>query len=259
MVGAECSYLVAVPGSEEPQEISEDAWTQLQEQKRPSYPRAEQPQGQKIEKRRYRKAFLGKSAVLDVSDIACFQINWTTGRYDRNRGYHYGVVRPMRDPQMLSNKTLSQVLHILNTNAKGGLIIEKGVFANPRDAEKDWSNPAKTIIVNDGRAGQDQGPHAPAIPPALVQLQEFAVVDPRRDRRQCRDAGPGRPGSAGEPRIPAPPVGDDDPRLAVQRAAALSQAAGQDDARAAEAAASGRAGARADRPAGGACRNMRRR
>jgi hypothetical protein len=113
--------------------------------------------------------------VLDVSDIACFQINWTTGRYDRNRGYHYGVVRPMRDPQMLSNKTLSQVLHILNTNAKGGIIIEKGVFANPRDAEKDWSNPAKTIIVNTGGLDKIKDRTSPAIPPALVQLQEFSL------------------------------------------------------------------------------------
>jgi hypothetical protein len=170
----ECSYLVAVPGSEQPQEIGEEAWTQLQDETA-RLSEAEQPQGQKIEKRRYRKAFLGKSAVLDVSDIACFQINWTTGRYDRNRGYHYGVVRPMRDPQMLSNKTLSQVLHILNTNAKGGIIIEKGVFANPRDAEKDWSNPAKTIIVNSGGLDKIKDRTSPAIPPALVQLQEFSL------------------------------------------------------------------------------------
>jgi hypothetical protein len=162
-----CSYLVAVPGSEETQEISEDAWTLLQEQTGKLSPE-EQPRGQKIEKRCYKKAFLGKNAILDQSEISCFQINWTTGRYDRNRGYHYGVVRPMRDPQMLSNKTLSQVLHILNTNAKGGIIIEKGVFANPRDAEKDWSNPAKTIIVNAGGLEKIKDRTSPQIPAALV-------------------------------------------------------------------------------------------
>jgi hypothetical protein len=47
--------------------------------------------GQKLEKRRYRKAFLGKSRC-SIADISGFQINWTTGRFDRNKGYHYGVV-----------------------------------------------------------------------------------------------------------------------------------------------------------------------
>jgi hypothetical protein len=163
-----CSYLVAVPGAEEPQELSEEAWNALGEQQ-------SDVQSQKLEKRRYRKAFLGKAGVLDVSDIACFQINWTTGRYDRNKGYHYGVVRPMRDPQMLSNKTLSQVLHILNTNAKGGLLIEAGAFRNPKDAEKDWSNPAKTILLNEGGLGKIKDREAPQLPPTLVQLQEFSL------------------------------------------------------------------------------------
>jgi hypothetical protein len=168
------SYLVAIPGAEQPQEISAEAFALLQEQSAKLVPE-EQPQTQKLEKRRYRKAFLGKNAVLDVTDISCFQINWATGRYDRNKGYHYGVVRPMRDPQMLANKTLSQVLHILNTNAKGGLIIEKGVFANPRDAEKDWSNPSKNIVVNDGMAAKIVPREAPSISPALAQLQEFSI------------------------------------------------------------------------------------
>ena len=162
------SYLIAIPGQDQPQELSEDAHAQLQADREP-------PQGQKIEKRRYRKAFLGKAGVLDVSDIACFQMNWTTGRFDRNKGYHYGVVRPMRDPQMLSNKTLSQVLHILNTNAKGGLIMEKGVFANVKDAEKDWSNPAKSIVVNAGGIDKIKDRTAPQLPQSLVAMQEFSL------------------------------------------------------------------------------------
>jgi hypothetical protein len=168
----ETSYLVAIPGAEQPQEMSEDAWLELQKQQTDD---PEAPKAQKLDKRRYRKAFLGRAGVLDVVDIGCFQINWTTGRYDRNKGYHYGVVRPMRDPQMLSNKTLAQVLHILNTNAKGGLIIEKGVFANPKDAEKDWSNPAKSIVVNAGGIDKIKDRNAPQLPPTLVQLQEFSL------------------------------------------------------------------------------------
>jgi hypothetical protein len=131
--------------------------------------------GQKVKIRKYYKAFLGRAGVLDKVDIERFQINWQTGKYDRNQGYHYGLVRPMRDPQMLSNKTLAQVLHILNTNAKGGLIIEAGAFRNARDAEKDWSDPSKTIVVNDGGIAKIKDRTAPAMPQALVQLQEFSL------------------------------------------------------------------------------------
>lgn len=139
------------------------------------------PAAQEVERRRYYQAFLGRDAMLPAvegqakGEIEDLTIRACTGRLDRNNGYHYGVVRPMRDPQMLANKTLSQVLHILNTNAKGGLIIEKGVFANPRDAEKDWSDPSKTIVVNAGGMEKIKDRTAPALPAALVTMQEFSI------------------------------------------------------------------------------------
>lgn len=166
----ESMMLVAAPDSPEPQTITVAEWDEM----------ADAAEGlgytaQPIELRRYRQAFLGRSTILEQADIEGFTINATTGRLDRNKGYHYGVVRPMRDPSMLANKTLSQVLHILNTNAKGGLIIEKGVFANPRDAEKDWSDPSKTIVVNAGGAEKIKDRTAPPLPQALVSLQEFSI------------------------------------------------------------------------------------
>jgi hypothetical protein len=167
-------YQIEAPGVEGTQELSEEAWTALQAETAKLDVKM-RPRGQKLEKRRYRKAFLGRSGVLDCVDIGCFQINWTTGRYDRNKGYHYGVVRPMRDPQMLSNKTLSQVLHILNTNAKGGLLMEAGAFKNPRDAEKDWSNPSKNILLNEGGLAKIKDRTPPPLPQTLVELQEFAL------------------------------------------------------------------------------------
>lgn len=164
------AYLVAAPDADEPQEMSSEAWGEFEkEAKGKGYT------AQKVERRRYYKAFLGRNSILDQADVECFQIQWVTGRYDRNNRYHYGIVRPMRDPQMLSNKTLSQVLHILNTNAKGGLLIEQGAFRNPRDAEKDWSNPAKSIILNEGGIAKIKDRTAPQMPQSLVALQEFSL------------------------------------------------------------------------------------
>lgn len=191
----EPAMMVALPGADEPQIMSADEWeAHPANPESAAYPppmpafegapeEAEQSgaTAQKIEQRRYYQAFLGRNTALPDADgktetvIECFTLEAITGRFDRNKGYHYGVVRPMRDPQMLANKTLSQVLHILNTNAKGGLIIEKGVFANPRDAEKDWSDPSKTIVVNAGGTEKIKDRTAPALPVALVQMQEFSV------------------------------------------------------------------------------------
>lgn len=166
----ESFYLVAMPGAEEPQEMTAAAWEEIAEEAE-----AQGATAQRLDRRKYRQAFLGRAGVLSETELDGFTIQFITGRYDRNKGYHYGIVRPMRDPQMLSNKTLSQVLHILNTNAKGGLLIEQGAFRNPRDAEKDWSNPAKSIILNDGGIGRIKERTAPAIPQALVHLQEFSL------------------------------------------------------------------------------------
>ncbi len=162
--------MVAAPDSSETETMSIEAWEQVSEEAL-----ANGYTAQKVDTRRYRQAFLGRQSVLDSTDLKGFTIRATTGRLDRNKGYHYGVVRPMRDPQMLANKTLSQVLHILNTNAKGGLIMEKGVFANPRDAEKNWSDPSKTIIVNQGGLDKIKDRTAPSLPPTLVQMQEFSI------------------------------------------------------------------------------------
>lgn len=175
----ESQMMVAGPNDATPTMMSENAWSM-----HPGNPDNDEASegasgsgytAQKVEQRRYYQAFLGRDAVLEQTEIECFTINGCTGRRDRNKGYHYGVVRPMRDPQMLANKTLSQVLHILNTNAKGGLIIEKGVFANPRDAEKNWSDPSKTIVVNSGGVDKIKDRTAPQLPAALVNLQEFSV------------------------------------------------------------------------------------
>ena len=166
----ESRYLVAAPDADDPTDMAADEWeSQAEEKQEQGY------KAQKVERRRYYQAILGRMAVLEQVEKPCFTIRACTGRWDRNKGYHYGVVRPCRDPQMLANKTLSQVLHILNTNAKGGLLMEKGAFANPRDAEKDWANPQKSILLNEGGLAKVKNREAPQMPPVLSVLQEFSI------------------------------------------------------------------------------------
>ena len=165
----ESRYLVAGPNDAEPQDIPAGEWEAKSPEEQQGYT------AEKVDRRRYYQAILGRLAVLEQTPKSCFTIRACTGRWDRNKGYHYGVVRPCRDPQMLANKTLSQVLHIINTNAKGGIMYEDGAFADPRAAEKDWSNPQKSIRLKQGGIEKIKDRTAPQISPALATLQEFSI------------------------------------------------------------------------------------
>lgn len=180
----ERAYLVDT--GEGPQEKSADEWAALEKRQAmlaAAFPDAPEWRAAPIMRRIYKQAFLGATGLLKggegdaVETIAMFTITAITGRWDRNEGYHYGVVRPMLGPQMLANKTLAQTLHILNTNARGGLLAEKGAFANIQKAEAEWANPSKIIEVNEGvlSSKRIQDRTAPQMPQILAPLQEFSI------------------------------------------------------------------------------------
>lgn len=138
------------------------------------------PESAKIKVRQYYQAFLCGSKLLEEkAKIPCnrFTLNCITGKRDRNAGTWFGIVRAMRDPQMWANKWLSQILHILNTSAKGGLMYEKGAFANPRKAMEEWAKPDGGIEVERGAlsSGAIQERKAANYPDGLDKLMEFAV------------------------------------------------------------------------------------
>jgi hypothetical protein len=171
----EPAYLVQGQNGD-PQQVDADRYEQLsqlmQEQGLPV------PPAQRVFVRRFKEAFLGNGSILEQNEnVDGFSLTFMTGTWDRNKRYHYGLVRPLLDPQRIVNKSLVQTHQILNTNAKGGLLIEKGAFANPRDAEKDWSDPTKTVIVADGAiSGERIMPRvAPPLPPALTTLLELSM------------------------------------------------------------------------------------
>ena len=100
-----------------------------------------------------------------------------TGKRDRNNNTWAGLVKNIADPQKWSNKFLSQLLHIINTNAKGGMIAEDGVVDDHSELEESWARSEGITWVTDGAVaeGKMMPKPPPAVPPQLSQLLEFSI------------------------------------------------------------------------------------
>lgn len=131
----------------------------------------------------YKRAYLGKNSVLLVEDSPFkdhFSYKFITGKRDRNKGSFYGLVRSMKDPQRWANKWLSQTLHIMNVNAKGGMMAEKGAADDEREFEKTFAKPEAMTWLAQGAL---TGPNGPKIipkpqtqfPAGFFQLMQYAV------------------------------------------------------------------------------------
>jgi len=128
-------------------------------------------------KKVYKEAFICGNVALEKRDMDNgFTIECITGKRDRNRNSWYGIVRAMKDPQRWANKWLSQILHILNTNAKGGVLAEEGAFADIRKAEQNWSDPGAIIHVKKGKLDAIRERQATVFPMGIEKLMEFAVT-----------------------------------------------------------------------------------
>lgn len=126
----------------------------------------------------YYRAFLCGNEILEHGKSPCqdgFSRQVITARRDRNKNCWYGIVRDMKDPQRWANKWLSQVLHIVNTNSKGGAFIEFGALMEPKKAEEQWgSNDAPLIMMNEGGIGKIKERQLANYPAGLDKLMMFA-------------------------------------------------------------------------------------
>jgi len=134
----------------------------------------------KLFKRVYYRAFMSGDSILEWGKSPCqhgFTLNFMTGKRDRNRNFWYGLTRVMKDPQRWANKWLSQILHIINSNAKGGILAEVGAFVDPKAAQDEWANPDSVTLLNEGAiSGQKvQQKNMAGYPSGLDRLMEFAL------------------------------------------------------------------------------------
>jgi len=95
-----------------------------------------------------------------------FTYHCITGMRDRNKGHWFGLMRLLMDPQQWSNKWLSQILHIINSNAKGGVILEKDAVDDVSKFEATWARADAITWVKPGTLGQ----HPKLLPKPVSQL-----------------------------------------------------------------------------------------
>jgi hypothetical protein len=177
----ETYYLLADPLTGERVELSEQKYKVLEARmKRLGIPLL----SARLERKVYKQAFLGAENCMlkpaGPSPIAG-QFSWKciTGELDQSTGHWFGLVKVMRDPQIWANKWLSQILHILNTTAKGGIIAERDAFDDEREAEEGYAQPdAITWAASGALSGQNPKiipKPGQAISDGYVGLLTFAV------------------------------------------------------------------------------------
>lgn len=135
------------------------------------------PQMIKDRERKYWKAIIGAEVlkIMDGPKSGGFTYKCITAKRDLNKGTWYGVVRAMRDPQMWTNKWISQGLHIFNTNAKGGLLAETDAFADIDEARDSWAEADSIIELNPGGLAKVQPKQPAQFPQQLNQMTELAM------------------------------------------------------------------------------------
>jgi hypothetical protein len=131
----------------------------------------------KDKQKKFWKALVGARVlrILNGPEDGGFTYKFITGKRDRNKAVWYGLVRAMRDPQLWANKFFSQSLHIINTNAKGGLLAEEDAFANPDEARDSWAEADSITMLNPGGLAKVKQKEPPAFPAMINNLMQFAI------------------------------------------------------------------------------------
>jgi hypothetical protein len=132
-------------------------------------------------RRTYYRAFEGDGQILfkETMPEQDFRYKAITAKRDRNKGTYYGLVKPMVEPNKFVNKLFSEVLHIVRTNASGGMTLEEDAVSDIRQFETSWANTQKVTWVKSGalsgaHGAKMQPKSPPQVQPALFQLMSFA-------------------------------------------------------------------------------------
>ncbi|EJF97841.1 phage portal protein [Bartonella taylorii] len=133
-------------------------------------------QATRLTRKIVKRAFLGKK-LLDAPDkplVPPNQLGWEciTGTFDKLSRQFYGIVKPTKDPQRWANKYFSQVMHLLNSQSKGGIMAERDAFDDDRQAVESWARADSITWLKSGAVsgGRIQPKPVAQFPQGFFQL-----------------------------------------------------------------------------------------
>jgi hypothetical protein len=132
----------------------------------------------KRRRKKYRKMQLVGKEILEIDDALSqddFTLQCMTGMRCRNDNTWFSLISLMMDPQRWANKWLSELLHISNSNAKGGLLAESDAFENVRQAEDSWSRADSITWLQPGGLAKIQQKDIGQIPAGVDRLLQYAL------------------------------------------------------------------------------------
>ncbi len=133
-------------------------------------------QATRLTRKIVKRAFLGRK-LLEAPDkplVPAGQLGWEciTGTFDKLSRQFYGLVRPTKDPQRWANKYFSQVMHLLNSQSKGGIMAERDAFDDDRQAVESWARADSITWLKSGAVagGRIQPKPVAQFPQGFFQL-----------------------------------------------------------------------------------------
>ncbi len=133
-------------------------------------------QATRLNRKIVKRAFLGRK-LLEAPDkplVPPNQLGWEciTGTFDKLNRQFYGIVRPTKDPQRWANKYFSQVMHLLNSQSKGGIMAERDAFDDDRQAVESWARADSITWLKSGAVsgGRIQPKPVAQFPQGFFQL-----------------------------------------------------------------------------------------
>jgi hypothetical protein len=152
----EAYYLVADVATNSKAELSESEYQRFEQRMKLL---GMEVHAARLVRKVYKCAWLGGELLQPAGPAPIkgkFSWDCITGEYDTAKGSWFGLVKVMRDPQMWANKWLSQILHILNTTAKGGILAETSAFDDQTEAEDGYARPDTITWLSDGALSGDK-------------------------------------------------------------------------------------------------------
>lgn len=104
-------------------------------------------------RKRYHTAIVSGKTVFKSFSSICqqdFSIQFKTGTYDPTRKIWIGMVNNMMEPQLYYNKSLTELMFMIASNSKGGVIVEKGAVDDIQEFEQKYASTTAVLEVNEG-------------------------------------------------------------------------------------------------------------